>query len=75
MLDEAAKVGTTMNDLKLSKEACCSWIEIDNKYDDDDDDRSNYSSPFGFGPCVSNQKSTSFHDQLPPIVKQESSLH
>ncbi|KAI9162072.1 hypothetical protein LWI28_023512 [Acer negundo] len=31
MLDEAAKVRTTMNDLKLSKEAGCSWIEIDNK--------------------------------------------
>ncbi|OMO71507.1 hypothetical protein COLO4_28208 [Corchorus olitorius] len=31
MLDEAAKVRTAMNDLKLSKEAGCSWIEIDNK--------------------------------------------
>ncbi|XWS66366.1 hypothetical protein CRYUN_Cryun05aG0193200 [Craigia yunnanensis] len=31
MLDEAAKVRTTMNDLKLSKVAGCSWIEIDNK--------------------------------------------
>ena len=31
MLDEAAKVETTMNDLKLSKIACCSRIEIDNK--------------------------------------------
>lgn len=31
MLGEAAKVRTTMNDLKLSKEAGCSWIEIDNK--------------------------------------------
>ncbi|KAH9678931.1 hypothetical protein WN943_027529 [Citrus x changshan-huyou] len=31
MLDEAAKVRTTMNDLRLSKEAGCSWIEIDSK--------------------------------------------
>ncbi|XWS56266.1 hypothetical protein CRYUN_Cryun09bG0071100 [Craigia yunnanensis] len=31
MLEEAAKVGTDMNDLKLSKVAGCSWIEIDNK--------------------------------------------
>ena len=31
MLDETAKVKTTMNDLKLSKIACCSRIEIDNK--------------------------------------------
>ncbi|XVE75630.1 hypothetical protein DITRI_Ditri12bG0108700 [Diplodiscus trichospermus] len=31
MLDEAAKVRTAMNDLKLSKVAGCSWIEIDNK--------------------------------------------
>ncbi|XP_044467514.1 pentatricopeptide repeat-containing protein At2g33680-like [Mangifera indica] len=30
MLDEAAKVRTAMNDLKLSKEAGCSWIEINN---------------------------------------------
>ena len=31
LLDEAAKVRTVMNDLKLSKEAGSSWIEIDNK--------------------------------------------
>ncbi|MBA0848795.1 hypothetical protein Goshw_007320 [Gossypium schwendimanii] len=31
MLDEALKVRTAMNDLKLSKQAGCSWIEIDNK--------------------------------------------
>ncbi|GMJ11990.1 hypothetical protein like AT2G27610 [Hibiscus trionum] len=31
MLDEAAKVRTTMNELKLSKAAGCSWIEVDNK--------------------------------------------
>ncbi|XVF07249.1 hypothetical protein REPUB_Repub06bG0122300 [Reevesia pubescens] len=31
MLDEAAKVRTAMNDLKLSKVAGRSWIEIDNK--------------------------------------------
>ncbi|XP_021893417.1 pentatricopeptide repeat-containing protein At2g33680-like [Carica papaya] len=31
MLDEAAKFRTTMDDLKLSKEAGCSWLEIDNK--------------------------------------------
>lgn len=31
LLDEAAKVRTTMNDLKLSKVAGCSWIEINNK--------------------------------------------
>ena len=31
MLDEAAKVKMAMNDLKLSKIACCSRIEIDNK--------------------------------------------
>nr|BAJ53262.1 JMS10C05.5 [Jatropha curcas] len=31
MLDEAAKVRTVMNDLKLSKEAGTSWIEIDDK--------------------------------------------
>ncbi|GLT64609.1 hypothetical protein SLA2020_370910 [Shorea laevis] len=30
-LDEAAKVRTAMNELKLSKEAGCSWIEIDNE--------------------------------------------
>lgn len=32
MFDEAAKVRTFMNDMKLSKEAGCSWIEIDNKF-------------------------------------------
>ncbi|KAF2307901.1 hypothetical protein GH714_033272 [Hevea brasiliensis] len=31
ILDEAAKVRTVMNDLKLSKEVGCSWIEIENK--------------------------------------------
>ncbi|KAK8531853.1 hypothetical protein V6N13_131211 [Hibiscus sabdariffa] len=31
MLDEAAKVRTTMNEMKLSKKAGCSCIEIDNK--------------------------------------------
>lgn len=31
MLNEAAKVRTLMNDLKVSKEAGCSWIEIDDK--------------------------------------------
>ncbi|CAK9165085.1 unnamed protein product [Ilex paraguariensis] len=29
MLDEAARVRTAMTDLKMSKEAGCSWIEID----------------------------------------------
>ncbi|KAK9290257.1 hypothetical protein L1049_008424 [Liquidambar formosana] len=31
MLEEAAKVRTVMNDLKVGKEAGCSWIEINNK--------------------------------------------
>ncbi|XP_062117669.1 pentatricopeptide repeat-containing protein At2g33680-like [Humulus lupulus] len=31
MLDEAAEVRTVMNDLKLSKEPGCSWIEVDDK--------------------------------------------
>ena len=31
MLNEAARVRTVMNDLKVSKEVGCSWIEIDNK--------------------------------------------
>ncbi|XP_015898984.2 pentatricopeptide repeat-containing protein At2g33680 [Ziziphus jujuba] len=31
MLNEAANVRTLMNDLKVSKEAGCSWIEIDDK--------------------------------------------
>ncbi|XP_057468166.1 LOW QUALITY PROTEIN: pentatricopeptide repeat-containing protein At2g33680-like [Actinidia eriantha] len=31
MFNEAARVRTIMNDLKMSKEAGCSWIEIDNK--------------------------------------------
>lgn len=31
MFNEAARVRTLMNDLKVSKEAGCSWIEIDNK--------------------------------------------
>ncbi|XP_052173278.1 pentatricopeptide repeat-containing protein At2g33680-like [Diospyros lotus] len=31
MFDEAARVRTEMNDLKIRKEAGCSWIEIDNK--------------------------------------------
>lgn len=31
MLNEAARVRTVMNDLKVSKEAGSSWIEIDNK--------------------------------------------
>ncbi|KAK3030500.1 hypothetical protein RJ639_038806 [Escallonia herrerae] len=31
MLDEASRVRTRMNDLKVSKEVGCSWIEIDNK--------------------------------------------
>ncbi|KAA8518198.1 hypothetical protein F0562_015672 [Nyssa sinensis] len=31
MLDEAARVRTIMNDLKIRKEAGCSWIEIDKK--------------------------------------------
>ncbi|KAL5539107.1 hypothetical protein UlMin_042328 [Ulmus minor] len=31
MLDEAAKVRTAMKDLKMSKEAGCSWVEIDDK--------------------------------------------
>jgi hypothetical protein len=30
MIDEASKVRTTMKDLKLSKEAGSSWVEIDN---------------------------------------------
>lgn len=32
MFDEAAKVRTVMNDLKVNKEAGCSWIEVDNKF-------------------------------------------
>ncbi|PON91716.1 Tetratricopeptide-like helical domain containing protein [Trema orientale] len=31
MLDEAANVRTVMNDLKLGKEAGCSWIEVEDK--------------------------------------------
>ncbi|PSS15665.1 Pentatricopeptide repeat-containing protein [Actinidia chinensis var. chinensis] len=31
MFNDAARVRTIMNDLKMSKEAGCSWIEIDNK--------------------------------------------
>ncbi|KAF5938239.1 hypothetical protein HYC85_025745 [Camellia sinensis] len=31
VFDEASRVRIVMNDLKLSKEAGCSWIEIDNK--------------------------------------------
>ncbi|KAM7264669.1 hypothetical protein ACFE04_002352 [Oxalis oulophora] len=31
MLDEAAKVRRAMNDLKIKKEAGCSWIEIDSE--------------------------------------------
>ncbi|XP_047315382.1 pentatricopeptide repeat-containing protein At5g27110-like [Impatiens glandulifera] len=31
MLDEASKVRTMMKDLNISKEAGCSWIEVDNK--------------------------------------------
>ncbi|CAL5434909.1 unnamed protein product [Camellia sinensis] len=31
MFDEASRVRTVMNDLKISKEAGCSWIEIYNK--------------------------------------------
>ncbi|KAM1866221.1 hypothetical protein ACFX13_009097 [Malus domestica] len=32
MFDEASKVRTVMNDLKVNKEAGCSWIEVDNKF-------------------------------------------
>ncbi|KAL6133949.1 hypothetical protein ACLB2K_066182 [Fragaria x ananassa] len=32
LFDEAAKVRTVMNDLKVNKEAGCSWIEVDNKF-------------------------------------------
>ncbi|KAL6987122.1 hypothetical protein U1Q18_012878 [Sarracenia purpurea var. burkii] len=31
LFDESSRVRTAMNDLKISKEAGCSWIDIDNK--------------------------------------------